>query len=99
MTRVGAGGVIITSYEFSPRFKRDLKKLPSEYADRLEGKLKDLTKANRPPGLSFEKLNGHRKPDIYTVHIDGNYKMSMEIAGSKATLRRISDHNEIDRCP
>jgi plasmid maintenance system killer protein len=37
----------------------------------------------RPPGLRFEKLQGYRRPDIYTIHVTGNFKISMEIEGNK----------------
>lgn len=40
----------------------------------------------RPPGLAFEKLAGHSRPDIYTIYVTGNYKISFEIEGSTAFL-------------
>jgi len=44
-------------------------------------------------------LKGYHKPNIYTVHITGNFKMSFEITGNEAKLRCVGNHNEIDRRP
>lgn len=99
MTQVGAGGVVIRRIDLTDRFKRDAKKLPPEYRDRLEQKLTDLLANPRPPGLAFEKLKGYRKPDIYTIHLTGNYKISLEIQGSTAILRRVAPHDSIDSKP
>jgi len=74
MTRVGAGGLRITKVTFKPRFQRDRRKLPPEIRERLNEKLKSLYQDPMPPGLRFEKLKGYSRPDIYTFHIDGNYK-------------------------
>lgn len=80
-------------------FKRDYKKLDTQMKDRVDAKLDDLLKDPRPPGLRFEKLKGYRRPDIYTIHVTGNYKISLEIAGTDARLRRVGPHNYIDRTP
>jgi hypothetical protein len=58
-----------------------------------------LVKSPIPPGLGFEKLKGYSNPDIYTIHITGNYKASIEIGGGAAFLRRVASHDEIDRAP
>lgn len=52
-----------------------------------------------PRGLRFEKLKGYSDPDVYSIHVSGNYKLSMEISGSRAILRRVATHDEIDRQP
>ncbi|MFI3223248.1 MAG: hypothetical protein QX191_09455, partial [Methylococcaceae bacterium] len=62
-------------------------------------KLNDLFKQPFPAGLKFEKLKGYRRPDIYTIHINGNYKISFEIVGCVAKLRCVGNHNDIDRLP
>jgi plasmid maintenance system killer protein len=61
--------------------------------------LEDLKKVPVPSGLKFEKLKGYNRPDIYTIHINGNYKISIEIKGDEAILRCVANHNEIDRAP
>lgn len=99
MTEVGSGGVVITQIERLNRFAREFRKLTKELQDRTEAKVVDLQQSPRPPGLGFEKLKGYRSPDIYTIHVTGNYKVSFEIEGTKATLRRVAPHDEIDRAP
>ena len=99
MTITGAGGVAIKTLTPSKGFERQYKRLPKEIQARLADVFTDMLKDLRPPGLRFEKLKGYKKPDIYTVHITGNYKMSFEIDGDNAKLRCIGNHNDIDRQP
>ena len=99
MTVVGSGGVVITGWKASRRYARDYRKLPPALQARIDGKLEDLQENPRPPGLGFEKLSGYSKPDVYTIHITGNYKLSFELEGSVAFLRRVATHDEIDRAP
>lgn len=99
MTIPGSGGVVISRWKKSKRFHKDYEKLNIELRDLVDAKLQDLTKSPRPPGIAFEKLKGYANPDIYSIHVTGNYKISMEINGSEAFLRRVADHNEIDRSP
>lgn len=99
MTDTGTGGVAITAWRKLKRFHRDYDKLTIELRDRVDAKLQDLTKEPRPSGLVFEKLKGYSNPDIYSIHVTGNYKVTMEIDGSQAFLRRVADHDEIDRAP
>lgn len=99
MTAVGAGGVAISTLSTRSTFERDFRKLDAQMQDRVLTKIADLQTNPRPPGLRFEKLKGYRRPDVYTIHITGNYKLSFEIDGSTAILRRVACHDEIDRKP
>lgn len=99
MTIVGSGGVTVSRWAKTRRFHRDYDKLTLEQRDLVDQKLQDLTKVPMPPGLGFEKLKGYSSPDIYTIHVTGNYKASMSVSGSQATLRRVGTHDEIDRAP
>jgi hypothetical protein len=99
VTEVGAGGVVIKRWSKSKRFHKDYDKLSLQLRDLVDQKLQDLAQDPRPPGLKLEKLKGHSNPDIYTIHITGNHKASMEIDGSNASLRRVATHDEIDRAP
>ena len=99
MTITGAGGVEIASWRKLKRFHKEYGGLDIELRDTVDEKLQQLTKDPRPAGLGFEKLKGYANPDIYTIHVTGNYKISLTIDGGLATLRRVADHNEIDRCP
>ena len=96
MTRVGAGGVVITRLSKTRRFERDYARLGDARVDKT---LAALMQNPMPPGVRFEKLKGRANPDIYTVHVTGNYKISMSIDGSTATLRRLGTHDEVDRAP
>lgn len=99
MTKVGVGGVVLASIDYTARFKKDWKKLPTALQDLSKDKLCDLMKNPMPAGLRFEKLKGYRNPSIYTIHVTGNYKISLEIVRDKAVLRRIACHDDIDRTP
>jgi len=99
MTQTGSGGVIVKTITPSKTFERQYKKLPQNIKDSLKDVFNDLLKNPRPLGLRFEKLKGYKKPDIYTVHITGNYKLSFELDGSDAKLRCVGNHNDIDRRP
>ena len=99
MTQPGSGGGVVKTITPSKTFERQFKKLPQAIKDGIEGVFKDLLKDPRPLGLKFEKLKGYKNPDIYTVHITGNYKLSFEIDSCQAKLRRVGNHNEIDRRP
>lgn len=99
MTVTGAGGVQITRWRKSKRFHRDYSDLEVTLKDTVDQKLQDLSISPFPAGLRFEKLKSYSNPDIYTIHVTGNYKVSMEIDGSVALLRRVGSHDEIDRQP
>jgi hypothetical protein len=98
VTKVGAGGVVIKRWAKTRRFHKDYDKLTIDLRNTVDQKLQDLCGNPRPPGLGFEKLQGH-DGIIYTIHVTGNHKISMEIAGSDAMLRRVGTHDEIDRAP
>ena len=99
MTEVGTGGVSIATWSASAVFKRQYRKLSKQMQVLVDAKLKDLVKNPMPPGLRFEKLKGYRNPDVYTIHITGNYKLSLEIKGPAAHIRKVGNHDDIDRSP
>lgn len=55
----------------------------------------------QPKKLRLEKLSGHKRPGIYTIHVTSNHshKLSFELVGTVAEFRRIGTHKEIDRTP
>ncbi|MCL2345282.1 MAG: type II toxin-antitoxin system RelE/ParE family toxin [Desulfobulbus sp.] len=100
MTITGAGGVTVFSWRRSKTFHREYSKLPYDLCVQVDQKLQDLLRSPFPPGLRFEKLKGYSDPDIYTIHVTGNYKISFEIRdGNNAWLRRVANHDDIDRSP
>lgn len=99
MTVVGSGGVVVKAVTYGPRFKKEFKKLSNEMQGQVNTTIDSLIAENRPAGIRFEKLKGYANPNIYTVRITGNYKLYFEINGNIAFLRRVGNHNEIDRAP
>jgi plasmid maintenance system killer protein len=99
MTQIAAGGVTIARWKKLPLFHREYKRLELELCDRVDECLQKLVHKPIPPGLRFEKLKGYSRPDIYTIHVTGNYKISFEIEGNAAYLRRVATHDEIDLRP
>lgn len=99
MTIVGSGGVTIRRWAKSKRFHKDYDKLDLGLRDLVDRKLQDLATDPRPAGLQFEKLKGYSNPDIFSIHITGNYKLSFSVTGSDASLRRVAVHDDIDRAP
>lgn len=94
------GGRNVASVAYTKRFEKDLKKIKKKdselYANVLQA-IEDLLKDPRPGYLRFEKL---QNPDgVYTVHVRGNVKISMEFDGDAATLRRVANHDTIDSSP
>lgn len=90
--------VVVDEY---PSFKRDLKKLSPEILDAAKQAMKLLLSEPQPAKLRLEKLKGYKRPDIYSIHITANHshKMSFEIRGTQAIMRRVTTHREIDRKP
>lgn len=99
MTQVGRGGVSVTAISHKSTFERDYRALDPEIQKEVDEALEKLLMDPRPPGIRFEKLQGHRKPAVYTIHATGNFKISFEIDGSVAILRRCGKHDYIDRKP
>lgn len=83
------------------RFDRDYKRLPVDLQQATSKVLRHLLEYPLPAKLRFEKLSGPQRPSIYTVHVTSNHshKISLELIGSTATIRRIGTHKEIDRAP
>lgn len=87
--------------EIYPEFKRELKKLPDVVQKNSRQAMRDLLSYPQPKKLRLEKLQGNNKPPIYTIHANPNHshKISFEIEGDVAIMRKIGTHKEIDRSP
>lgn len=83
------------------KFERDFKALPVDIQDAAKDAIRDLFKDPIPASLRLHPLTGFKNPKIYTVDVLSNhaYKISLEIDGPVATLRRVDTHKSIDRCP
>ncbi|ENU7737157.1 hypothetical protein ACE3YX_003785 [Salmonella enterica] len=84
-----------------PEFKQRLQKLPVDIRQQAQKATKDLLLNPQPKRLRLEKLRDYKEPSIYTVHVTPNHshKMSFELRGDVAVMRKIGTHKEIDRSP
>lgn len=82
-------------------FKNNYRRLPDEIKDFVDSALEDLLSYPQPKKLRLEKLQGNNKPPVYTIHVTPNHshKLSFELRGDVAVMRKIGTHKEIDRSP
>lgn len=82
-------------------FTRSFASLPDEIADLAIDAIADLLQNPPPARLRLHRLNGYKNPKVFTIDITANHshKISLEIIGSVAVLRRAGTHKEIDRNP
>jgi mRNA-degrading endonuclease RelE of RelBE toxin-antitoxin system len=80
-------------------FRNSYKKLPREIQDLVDNAIIDLIRSPIPVRYRFEKLAGYKNPGIYTIHITSNHshKLSFELDGTTAILRKVATHKEIDK--
>jgi hypothetical protein len=91
----------VTTTDFTERFKREIGGLSPELKEAAKVALQHLKQSPPPAKLKIEKLKGYRNPSIYSIHITGNnsHKISFELQGEHAIMRRVATHKEIDRRP
>jgi hypothetical protein len=91
----------ITTLRRKRRFQKEYDDLPPPLKDEVDAALMDLRRNPIPPTRRFHSLGGHKNPKIYTIDATSNkaYKISLELDGECAILRRIATHKEIDRMP
>lgn len=82
-------------------FKSCYQRLPDYVKDFADLALESLLHNPQPKRLRLEKLRDYKEPSIYTVHVTPNHshKMSFELRGDVAVMRKIGTHKEIDRSP
>lgn len=82
-------------------FQNSFSKLPDDIKSEARAVIAALLEHPLPARLRFEKLKGYRNPNIYTVHVTRNHshKLSFEMVGSIAVLRRVATHKQIDTAP
>lgn len=84
------------------RFVRDYKRLPVDLQRQVDACLRDL---GRQPVPAMRRLHvisvAGQRPQIFSVDVLSNksYKISFEVDGGVAILRRVGTHQEIDRSP
>ena len=82
-------------------FAKTLRAVSTDIQSQTLSAATSLTNEPIPTRLRFEKLSCYRNPSIYTIHITHNHshKLSFEIHGTTAILRKVGTHKEIDRAP
>ena len=82
-------------------FKNSYRDLSEDVKASLKAAIPLLLSDPQPKKLRLEKLSGHKKPGIYTIHVTANHshKLSFELVGTTAEFRRVGTHKEIDRTP
>lgn len=91
----------ITKITRTARFEKELKSLKPNILAAAKDAIRDLYAVPIPASRRFHCLNGFKNPRIFTIDVTTNhsYKISFELNGSTANLRRIATHKEIDRKP
>lgn len=96
-----ASQVVIEELSFTNKFKQDYKKSTIDIRKQVDSAIEDLLKNPMPNALRFKKYNGYSNPNIFAIHVTKNHshKISLEMQGKKAILRRIGTHKEVDSSP
>lgn len=83
------------------KFESDVKALPKDVLAAVKDAVADLLKNPIPTSRRLHPLAGFKNPKVYTIDVFSNhsYKISLEIEGDIATLRRVATHKVIDRSP
>jgi hypothetical protein len=91
----------IKALQYKDKFARDLKALPIDVQLAVKDAIADLLKDPVPASRRLHPLTGFNNPKVYTVDVFSNhsYKISLEIEGQTATLRRVATHKVIDGRP
>lgn len=92
---------IVSIDQTRPSFARSFSSLPDDIAALAIDALVDLLKTPTPTRLRLHKLSGYKNPKVFTIDVTSNHshKISLEIDGSVAILRKVGTHKEIDRAP
>lgn len=91
----------IRSVRKQVRFQKEYAALNDGLKAEVDAALTDMFRSPIPPGRRFHSLSGYKNPKLYTIDVTSNkaYKISLELDGDCAILRRIATHREIDRAP
>lgn len=92
-------GIEITKWKPLRTFEKDIKGLPADTLTEIKNSLKKLIENPKSGKLRLKTVTGSKKPKIYAIHVTGNHthKITFELDGTTAILRRFGTHREIDR--
>lgn len=87
----------IKQIRYSEKFAELLRKLPPEIQAAARQAVKDLVRDPFPKRYRLEK----QTVEVWTIHITANHshKLSFQLDGDCAVLRKVGTHKEIDRSP
>lgn len=90
----GGFGIALTE-----RFKKDYKKLSPDLQKAVDDCITDLAKDPIPASRRAHRINTGQFPKVFSLDVTSNksHKLSFEIDGNQAVLRRVDTHREIDR--
>lgn len=90
------GGLTVS---FTERFKKDYKRLSVDLQRQVDECIMDFCKDPIPASRRAHRINSDQFPKVFSVDVTPNksHKLSFEIDGNVAKLRRIGTHGEIDR--
>lgn len=78
-----------------------MKALPPDILLAAQEAIRDLLRHPIRATRRLHPLRGYRNPKVYTIDVLSNhcYKISLEIQGDVANLRRVDTHKMIDNAP
>ena len=91
----------IRTLQYKHKFQRDFKALPVDVQAAVRDAISDLLQYPIPASRRLHPLTGFKNPKVYTIDVFSNhsYKISLELDGENAILRRVATHKSIDSCP
>jgi hypothetical protein len=93
--------VVVESFDYTPSFRDELGAAPADCQSAARHALKQLKLNPRAKTLRLHALSGYKKPTIYKIDVFTNHswQITFELEGTKAILRRLAPHRDIDRRP
>ena len=73
------------------RFKKDVRRLPTEIQERTGKALERFMSNSRHPSLHVKKMEG--APDVWELRVSDNYRITFQFVQEGVLLRRIGTHN------
>lgn len=91
----------ITHITRNQRFEKNYRSLSIDLQAATRDAIRDLFKTPVPASRRLHSLRGFKNPKIFTIDVLSNhsYKISFEINGEVANLRRVASHRTIDSAP
>jgi mRNA-degrading endonuclease YafQ of YafQ-DinJ toxin-antitoxin module len=88
----------VTGFDYTPRFKRDLKSADPQLQHAVKSALKLLQENHR--SVRAHALQGH-KPRLFVMDVYSNHswQVTFELVDGVAVLQRLGTHKTIDRAP